>query len=91
MERNIMIRRLGMWIGGIALMVISLYLYLKNPLEVRYNLTLAILIWSIVILIAGYLLRNNRVYKQMKVIVNFIICIAIYLILAIYEYLLLSK
>lgn len=86
-----MIRRLGMWIGGIALMVISLYLYLKNPLEVRYNLTLAILIWSIVILIAGYLLRNNRVYKQMKVIVNFIICIAIYLILAIYEYLLLSK
>lgn len=83
MERNIMIRRLGMWMGGIALMLISLYLYLENPLEVRYNLTLAILIWSIIILIAGYLLRNNKVYRKMKMIINFIVCIAIYLILAI--------
>jgi len=30
-----MIRRLGVWISGITLMVISLYLYLKNPLEVQ--------------------------------------------------------
>lgn len=35
MERNIMISRLGIWMGGIALMLISLYLYLENPLEVR--------------------------------------------------------
>lgn len=85
-----MIRRLGVWISGITLMVISLYLYLKNPLEVRCNLILAMLIWSLVILIVDYLARNNKVYRKMKVIIKFIICIAIYLILSLYDYFLLS-
>lgn len=89
MERNIVIRRLGLWISGITLMVLSLYLYLKNPLAVRCNLILAILIWSIIILIVDYLARNNKVYRKTKVIIKFIICIVIYLILAVCEYLLL--
>lgn len=90
MDRNIMIRRIGVWISGITLLIINLYLYLKNPLEVRCNLIFAMLVWSIIILIMGYLLRNNKVYRKTKVIVNPIICIAIYLIIAIYEYLLLD-
>lgn len=89
MERNIVIRRLGLWISGITLMVLSLYLYLKNPLAVRCNLILAILIWSIIIFMVDYLARNNKVYRKTKVIIKFIICIVIYLMLAVCEYLLL--
>ncbi len=47
MERNIMMRRLGGRISGIILIIISLYLYLTNPLKVQCNLILMILVWSI--------------------------------------------
>ena len=83
-------RRLGVWIGGIALMLISLYLYLINPLEVKCNLTLVILIWAIIILIVDYLFRKNETYGKMKAIIKFIVCIAIYLMFAICEYILLG-
>ncbi len=83
-------KRLGVWISGIALMLISLYLYLKNPLEVQCNLTLVILIWATIILIVGYLFRNNKVYGNIKAIIKFVVCIAIYLMLAMCEHLLLG-
>lgn len=67
-------------------MLISLYLYLKNPLRVQCNLTLAILIWAIIILIIDYLFRNRDIYRKMKAIIKFIVCIAIYLILAMYDF-----
>lgn len=83
-------KRLGVWISGIALMLISLHLYLKNPLKVQCNLILVILIWATIILIVDYLFRNNEIYGKIKAIIKFVVCIAIYLMFAMCEYLLLG-
>jgi len=82
MERNNIIKRLITWISGIIFLALNLYLFLKNPLEKQYNLTLVVLIWSIIILIIWYLFRDYRIYRKMKIIINLIIAIAIYLILS---------
>ena len=86
MERKKMIQRLAAWTGSFILMLISLYLYIKNPQEIQFdNLILMLLICPITSAIVSYLFRKNEAYRTIRSIIipsNYII---MYLIISICE------
>lgn len=89
MERNKVMRRLAFWTSGGILIVLGLYFYLKNPLDVSFNnLILVVVIWPIIFAIVDFLFRKNKVYGTIMLIIKPLILIAFYLILSIYEYIL---
>ena len=86
MERNKVMRRLAFWTSGGILIVLGLYFYLKNPLDVSFNnLILVVVIWPIIFAIVDFLFRKNKVYGTIMLIIKPLILIAFYLILSIYE------
>lgn len=88
MERMKMLQRSAVWVSGIILMSICLYLYMKNPLEIQFdNLIMILLIWPITCGIVGYLFRKNKVYRAIRNIVLPLNYIVIYLIISMCEYL----
>ena len=88
MERSKVIRSLAFWASGAVLVVIGLFLYLKNPFDVPFNnLLIALLIWPIIFVIMDFLFRKNEFYRKIMLIVKPFILIISYFSLLICKYL----